>query len=332
MNRPAGTALAAALLMALAACSGGGSGKGDESGSPPAGDTAAAVPVDLGRIVRDTLRVIVTASGRTQVLREETVRAPFAGTLTELRVTDGDRVREGDLLGRLVARSSEAAMEGAQAMLASARDAADSADAKAALALARREWVERVLKAPAAGVVLSHAATEGDRLGEGDEIVKLAAAGSAVFQAEVSQSDLARVKPGQRAWVRLSARADSLLGAVHGVLPTAAGDAFSAPVRIDLVNGLDVPAVGLFGTATIVVGERRGVLSAPAEAVITDDVTGISRVAAVRGGIAVWDTVRTGVADRGRVEITGPGVSAGETVIVNGQVGLPDSAAVRARS
>jgi HlyD family secretion protein len=318
-------------MVALAGCSGG-AGRTDSGTAGASSGSVAATPVRVAAIRRDTLRVTVTAPGRTEVLREETVRAPFAGTLTRLAVIDGDRVSAGEELGRLVSRSSEAALEGARAMLASARTAQDSTDARQALALARRDWVERTLEAPEAGVVLSHAASLGDRLGEGDEILRIAADGSAVFRADVSQNDLARIAPGQPARVRLAARSDTLAGTVHGILPAASSSTFSAPVRIDLRHGLEVPAVGLFGTATIVVGERAGVLSVPADAVLTDDVTGVSRIAVVEGGTARWIPVRTGARDRGRVEIAGRGISDGDRVIVSGQVGLPDSSAVRIAS
>ena len=318
-------------MVTLVGCSGG-AGRADSETAGASSGSVAATPVRVGAIRRDTLRVTVTAPGRTEVLREETVRAPFAGTLTRLAVIDGDRVSAGEELGRLVSRSSEAALEGARAMLASARTAQDSADARDALDLARRDWVERTLEAPEAGVVLSHAASLGDRLGEGDEILRIAADGSAVFRADVSQNDLALIAPGQPARVRLAARSDTLGGTVHGVLPAASSSTFSAPVRIDFRRGLPVPAEGLFGTATIVVGERAGVLSVPVDAVLTDDVTGVSRIAVVEGGTAHWIPVRTGVRDRGRVEIAGRGISDGARVIVSGQVGLPDSSAVRIAS
>jgi RND family efflux transporter MFP subunit len=313
------------LLASLGACAQGGAGTGSTADST----AAEAVPVQAARIRLDTLQVTVSAPGRTQVLHEETVRAPFAGTLTRLDVIDGDRIAANQPLGALVSQGSEAALTGAQAMLASARTARDSADAREALDLARRDRVERTLRASEAGVVLSHAASPGDRVGEGDEILRLAAAGSAVFLAEVSQNDLSRVRPGQTARVMLPARADTLAGTVHGVMPSASSSSFSAPVRIDFRNGLPVPAVGLFGTAVIVVGEHRGVLSVPTEAVLTDDVTGVSRVAVIRHGHAIWIRVETGVRNHGRVEVAGPGLAAGEPVIVNGQVGLPDSSAVR---
>ena len=331
------TAVLAATLTLVAYCGGGtgsesGSSVGGSGSTPAETGGAAGTPVRVGHVLRDTLRILVTASGRTEVLEEETVRAPFAGTLTRLDVIDGDQVTSGEALASMISRSSEATLEGAQAMLRSARTAADSADAREALQLARRNLVERVLEAPSAGVVLSHAASPGDRLSEGDEILRVAAAGSAVFVAEVPQNELTLIRTGQPAWIRLAAMTDTLAGTVHGILPAASSSTFSAPVRIDFHRGLKTPAVGLFGTAIIVVGQRAGILSVPVAAVLTDDITGVSRVAVVRDGRVAWVTVQTGITDRGRIEISGPGIAAGDAVIVSGQVGLPDGAAVRIRS
>jgi multidrug efflux pump subunit AcrA (membrane-fusion protein) len=61
-----------------------------------------------------TLSEVVTGPGHTAALSQQKVRAPFAGTLVELRVTDGDTVRRGQVLGTIVSRESEAALAGAR--------------------------------------------------------------------------------------------------------------------------------------------------------------------------------------------------------------------------
>jgi len=330
----------ALLLLALAACgcgdgAGGAAADSAETGRNSAATTAdtagmpAGTPVQVDTVRVDTLAVTLSAPGRTDVLRYETVRAPFAGTLSSLRVTDGDRVGDGALLGTIVSRSSEAALEGARAMLASARTAEDSADARRALELARSSAVERELRAPAAGVVLSHSAGPGDRVAEGDEILRLAAAGSSVFVADVTQSKISAVRPGQPVRIEMPAVGRTLDGVVRSLLPAAGGQTYSAPVRIDFRMLPGVPSVGLFGTAEITVDRREGVLSVPETAVLTDDVSGVSRVAvATPDGKARWIDVTPGVRDGGRVEVSGPGLAAGDVVIVSGQVGLPGGAPV----
>ena len=312
------------LAAAVAGCAGG-AGAGGDGG---AADAVAATPVRVSFARLDTLREQVSAPGQTSVLREGHVRAPFAGVLTSLTVTDGDRVAAGEVIGAMISLNSEAALDGARAMLASALTAADSADARQALALARADRVERSIRAPEAGVVLSHSASPGDRLAEGDEIVRLAAAGSTIFIADVAQSDAVGVRAGQPVEIRLAAESAPIRGVIHGVLPAASSVAFTVPVRVDLGADLATPAVGLFGTATITVGRQAGVVAVPTAAVLTDDITGVARVAVVRGGRALWVVVKKGLVDRGYVGVAGRGLAPGDTVIVSGQVGLPDSTRV----
>lgn len=296
------------------------------------GDTAAvagATPVTVVAIRFTTLALTVTAPGRTDVLRPLHLRAPFTGSLASLHVADGDRVSAGEELGTIVARSSAAALVGARAMLDAARTDAERQDAQRALELATQNLVQHPLRAPEGGVVVSHVANAGDLLNEGDDILIIAPAGAVAFIAEVVQSDLPRVHPGQRSTVDLAARAAPLEGIVHGILPAASTENLSAPVRIDL-RGSGAIGIGLFGTARIVVGERRDAPVVPEAAVIRDDVYGTARIAvATADHHAHWVTVTTGARDGGMVEIVAPSLAAGTAVIVTGQVGLPEGAPVR---
>ncbi len=323
-GRLAGAVLAIALT-ALLAC--GGPGDKTNADTPP--PAMATTPVQVAVVRTDTLLERITAPGQTEVLNAPTLRAPFAGVLTALHVNDGDHVRAGEVIGTIVSMNSASALEGARAMLASAKTTTDSTDAARALRLAEANQVAYSLHAPDDGVVLSHSASAGDRLGEGDEVVRLASARSSVFIADVPQSQAARVREKQPARVQLAASNSVIEGVVHGILPAASSSAFSVRVRIDIGAAMSVPSVGLFGTATIIVGRVAGVASVPTAAVLNDDVTGVARVASVEGGRVRWVVVRTGVEDGGRVAVTGAGLAVGDTVIVSGQVGLPDSVRVR---
>jgi RND family efflux transporter MFP subunit len=291
---------------------------------------AAATPVTVASVRRATLALTVSAPGRTEVLRPLRVRAPFTGTLTALRVADGDEVSGGEELGAVVARTGAAALVGARAMLEAARTDAERADAQRAIDLATGSLVQQPLRALEAGVVVSHAANPGDLLNEGDDILTIAPAGSIAFIAQVVQSDLAQVRPGQRAVVDLAARSAPLAGVVHAVLPSASAENLSAPVRIDLTGAAGGVTLGLFGTARITVGERREVPVVPDASVLRDDVYGTSRIAAVTTESRVhWLTVATGAREGGQVEIVTPSLAPGTTVVVSGQVGLPEGAPVR---
>ena len=284
----------------------------------------------------DTIRSVdlnetVTAPGRTEALRQARVRTPFAGHLVSLDVTDGDRVSSGEEVAQVVSTNSEAALQGARQMLAQARSAADSADARRAVELAREQMVRRPLMSPADGVVLSHQAEQGDYLDQGEVIVTIAEAGAVFFNAQVTQGDLGRIAPGQHAIIDLPAAGAEPVGAVvHGVLPSASSGTLSAPVRLDFSPPHPGLAVGLFGNATIVTGVRRDAVIVPAEAVLRNDVSGTSRVALMQpDGTAHWVAVQTGQRVADTVQITSPSLEPGRPVIVGGQVGLPEGARVQ---
>lgn len=327
-----GLAAVTLCTLSLAACSAGGAGD-DEAAS----ETASVSPQDLSVPVHvDTVRQIdldriVTAPGRTEALRQDRVRAPFTSHLVTLSVTDGDRVQAGAVVAEVMAKNSEAALEGAGQMLVQARTAADSADAQRAVDVARRQLVRRPLRAPTAGVVLSHAAEVGDYLDEGEVLLTVAEAGTVYFDAQVTQGDLAGVSAGERATVVLPAVGTEPVGAVvHGILPAASSENLSAPVRLDFSRERPQLTVGLFGTVSIVTGRRKGAMVVPPAALLRDDVGGTSRIALVDStGIAHWVVVQTGVQEGGHVEILSPVLQPGTLVIVDGQVGLPEGARVR---
>ncbi len=316
-------ALLAGLLLAVG-CHGGGSSESAQ----PTPTAIAGTPVQVAEVTLADLAETVSAPGRTEALVTQQVRAPFAGTVTELAPVVGDRVTKGERVGTMVARDAEAALEGARQMVREATGPRERADAERALELARRNLVVTPLESSAAGVVVSRSAASGDRVAQDAELLGVAAADSLVFVADLAQSDLARVHPGQAATVALTGRTGALPGTVHGVMATANAAAMTVPVRIDLASPGAVPAVGMFGTVRITVAHRRQVPVVPDAAVLTDDVTGVKRLAEVADGKAHWVEVATGLAEDGRVEITRPTLSPGTQVIVGGQVGLPDGAPV----
>ncbi len=329
MRRTLGLLGAAAVLAFSAGCGRGAAAK-EDAGEPKASETpvAVAIPVRIAAVERATLADEVVAPGKTAALVQEKVRAPFPGTLTELSVVDGDRVRRGQTVGFVVSRDSEAALAGAREMERQASTDAEKSDAARAVALAEKGLVRAPLTSPGDGTVLAHAAARGDRVTEDQEILTIADVGSVAFLADVNQSDLARIRPGQSASVEISGHSGRVAGTVHDVLPAASAADFTAPVRIDL-SGLDgVPPLGLFGTAHIAVANARDAAAVPETAILRDDVHGTSRIAVVENGHAHWIDVATGLRSRGLVQITKPALAPGTAVVVSGQVGLPEGAAV----
>jgi len=315
----------AAVLATILACGCGGGAKDAKKGEPEA--PAPATPVRVAPIERATLAEVVAAPGKIAAMSQEKVRAPFAGTLVELRVTDGDRVRRGEAVGSVVARDSKAALSGAREMERDAKTDAERRDAARAVELARRNLVRAPLSASADGIVVSHAASAGDRVSEDEEILSIAETGSLVVLADVPQAQLPKIRAGEAAQIEIPGRPPAA-GRVHGILAESGPSDLTAPVRIDIDPASGV-AVGLFATARITVAERPDVPTVPDAAVVRDDVTGASRMALVGvDGKAHWIAVTPGIAQGGRTEIAAPPLDPASRVIVSGQAGLPEGTPV----
>jgi RND family efflux transporter MFP subunit len=304
-----------------------------EEAAPPANASQTppptAVPVHALEVTRANLDVLVTAPGHTEALLQDRVRSPFAARLVSLRTLDGDRVRAGQVVAEVLSKNSEAELRGAQGMLADAASAADSIDARQAIALAQHGQIRQTLSAPAAGVVLSHAAVPGDYVEEGEVLLTIAEEGAVVFAAQVSQGELAGIKPGQSCTVEIPAAGKIVGATVHGVLPTASSNNLSAPVRLDFDSTSLALTVGLFGTASIVVNRHENATVVPRAALLRDDVGGQNQIALVQDGVAHWLAVKTGIIQNELVEITSPPLKPGVQVITEGQVGLPEGAHVQ---
>jgi RND family efflux transporter MFP subunit len=269
----------------------------------------------------------VTGPGHTTALSQQKVRAPFAGTLIELKVLDGDVVRRGQAVGTVVSRETEAALSGAREMLREARTPQERSDAERAVSLAERNIVRRAIVASADGPVLSRAAAAGDRVTEDQEVLTIEDSSTVVFLVDVAQTDLPRIRPGQPATVELGGGQKPISGSVRSILPGANAADFTGPVRVDLPPSAGHLPLGLFGTARIATGEKKDAVVVPDAAVLRDDVTGTSRIAAVVNGRVHWVTVQTGLRQNGVTEITAGNLPPGD-VAVSGMIGLPEGKTV----
>ncbi len=334
MVRRFGSAPAALALACVAlACGRGRSGAAasdDDGGERSRGaDALAATPVTAAPVRRRTLAVKVSGPGVTTALQVEVVRAPFAGTLTDLLVQDGDRVKAGQIIGHVLSRDSVAALEGARAMIRSAATPQARSDAERALEIAERSRVGAVLRATGAGVVVAHQASPGAIVAQEQDLASIALSGSIAFVAQIDQGAVSRVRPGNAASVEIPALRAAVPARVHSLLPVTTAGGFTTSVRVDLASPRSFMP-GLFGTAVIVVAEMHDAPVVPAAAVLRNDVTGTTRLALVTpGGTAHWIDVRTGVEEGDVVQVVSPALAEGEKVVTAGQVGLPEGARVQ---
>jgi membrane fusion protein (multidrug efflux system) len=326
-------------------------------------ETAVAVQVEAAR--SGPIREVIAASGLVTAApgAELTVTAPEAARIAELPKAEGDRVRVGDLLVRFDipsltagAAASRAAIEQAQARVENARAAAARVQGLFERGVAARKEVEdaeremreanaaleqaqsasgaanalagrTVVRAQFDGVVAKRFHNPGDLVepGSSDPILRVIDPSHLEVTAAVPVGTLTRVV--QNAPARLIAPGDDEPIEASVIARPVAVDpgSVTAAVRLrpssvsKLTAGMSVE-VEIFGP------EHAAQVLVPAAAIVRDgEATVVMTVGA--DSKAHRNEVEVGVTSSEAVEIL-KGIKAGDRVIVRGQNGLPDGAAV----
>jgi multidrug efflux pump subunit AcrA (membrane-fusion protein) len=319
----ASVALLILFTIAAAGCT---RGAGSDEASDPPGAAAVRVRAADRRLFDD----VVMAPGQWRSVGELTVNAPSSGILDSLGVQLGDAVADGQLLGHLTTRESQASLRGASLLAREARSDAARTDARRALDLARRELVRVPVIAPRAGIVVRVACAAGGEVAEGNEILAILPSDGIVFEARIDPAIAPRVRVGQPATIE-DGRAGPREVAVSRVLPFAGEGDQRTLFWLSAKPGGAAPQIGRFGEARIRVGAPYPACAVPDSAIVQDDLTGISSVAVVRADhTTLWTPVVLGPgAMDGWRELKNPALAPGTLIVTQGQRGLPDSTRVQ---
>ena len=119
------------------------------------------VPVQTGRVVRQDLTAVVTASGEIKPRNYVNIGANAIGRITQILVKEGDRVRKGQLLAKLESIQPQADVSAQKAALSSAE--AESAAAESALKASDDNLLTLQASVERAKADLEHASLEFQR-------------------------------------------------------------------------------------------------------------------------------------------------------------------------
>lgn len=282
----------------------------------------------LARLNRQMLDVQLAQNGA-QVARAQAAIAQARASIAEATAAKAladqqlDRTRQlartgsatNDVLDQRVsaARTSAARLEAATNALA-------LSEADLTLARAQRGDIElRIarteIKAPVAGTVSRRTARVGQlaigAMGSmsGEPLFRIVANSEVELEAEVPETTLARLKPGQPATIEAAGFDRPLAGAVRLVSPEVNRTNRLGRVRVTLSSN-DRPPLGAFGRGVVEVARSQGVL-VPLSAVLFGRST---TVQVVRDGVVETRTVVPGLRAEGRIEIR-EGLAAGEQVV-----------------
>lgn len=335
------------VIAALCACQ-----RGDGQAPPgrgPGGERPP-TPVEVARATLDTVGRAIRATGNVEPIRTVAVNSQLAGALLEVRVEEGDRVREGQVLARIDSRELQAQLRSAEASLEVARRAAERAErlreqqiitvaeyeadqAGFAAAQATHDQLRTranyaTVRAPISGVVLEKLVEAGHVVGNQTRMFTVGDVDPLVVRVPVSELDVTSLAVGDSVQVTLDALPGAdLVGRIRRIFPAADSTTRLVPVEVALA-GASAREVrpGFLARVAFTLAPRAGVLTVPASAVL-EAATG-SSVFLVDAGRAVRRRVQRGESYEGRVEITS-GLSPGDSVVVAGNAELRDGAAIR---
>ena len=270
------------------------------NGAPKAALTVTAVQPQSS-----TLGLQVNANGNIAPWQEAIIGAEVNGLkLTDVRVNVGDVVKKGQVLATFSSDTARAELLQVQAGVAEAQANLAEAAANASRALSLKDTgalsaqqiaqfttaestararVEAAranvtvvqvrlknsqLTAPDNGVISARAATVGSVVGAGTELFRMIRQGRLEWRAEVTSTEVARIKPGTEATI-IAASGTRVQGIVRMVAPTVDAQTRNALVYVDMRQHPDVKA-GMFAKGTFTLGSSNA-MTLPQQALVLRD-------------------------------------------------------------
>ncbi len=357
-------ALAAAALLALAACG----RDGEAATEGPREDATVVIGAENVHVVAvEEIRSGPALSGNLQAEREAQVRAQAGGTVVAVYAEEGQRVSQGQVLARIDAAALSDAVASAQSAvrtaeqslqvarrnaersetLAQAGAIADRdletarwqvtsaqgqlADARSRLSSAREALGNTSVRSPVSGIVSARPVSAGDVVQPGGALFTVVDPRSMRLEASVPAAQLGELRQG--ATVRFTVTGypgRTFTGTIARINPAADPATRQVPVTVTIPNAEGSLVSGLFAEGRVETAARQAV-TVPATAVDERGVT--PAVLRVRGGKVERVEVRLGLRDPDteRVEVLS-GLAAGDTLLVGAALGTTPGTQVRVRA
>lgn len=242
------------------------------------------MPVDIGSDVKAG-DLIVQIDPRDVKNEFEETQADDVASVAAMRNAELQKKRADDMLAQKVITPAEHDSVAANFVRAVSVVAEDRAN----LDLARQKLEDATVRAPVDGTILSKSVSLGQLVtsatgtfGRDTSIVTMANLLRVRMRVNVDEADLANVRPGEPATIRVDAvPSRSFDGVVEKVEPTAVvnqGVTFF-PVLVTIDNHERLLMPGMNGEVTIVAARRSGVLAIPVDAVrAPNELVAIARV------------------------------------------------------
>lgn len=309
----------------------------------------------------------IRASGDLRARFQTMIAAEIAGRVTELSVDEGGSVDEGAVVIQIDPERRRLDLSAAQARLAQARanlrqeiskvervrklrsenvaseerlEEAETAlllaessvrAEEAAVGVASRALKDASVSAPFAGLVARRSVELGEYVEPGKPLFELVSMTPLDVIFSLPEIDSQRVSPGQSIRVSVAAPAEKDFDAVVTfIAPTVDPGTRTLRIKAEIDNREGMLRPGLFARVLVGTDQRRSVLMVPEEAIVQRE--GSAWLFLIGEGDRVRRVrVDTGRQSKGRIEVRGERLSAGDRVVRRGHGGLADGMVVVVR-
>ena len=331
-------------VMLLGAC---GQNEQDEASEESEEETVS-IPVEVGAPVRGDIVAVYSGTAPIEAFAEADVIAKVAGEVREIRVEEGDDVKQGQVLAildgdrlRLELNQSEANLRKLQRDyernvelkdkgLVSSGDfdkiKYDMEALEASFNLAKLELDYTQIRAPIDGVISERFVRLGNTLAVNEAAFRITSFDPLVAYLHVPEREYRRIAQGQPVSIDIDAlQGQRIIAAVTRVSPIVDPQTGTFKITIEISDEQRRIKPGMFGRISIVYDQHVNVLQIPRSAIIEE--AGEMAVFVVEDDKAVRKFVQTAYSDSGMIEITS-GLSDNDRVITVGQIGLKNDALV----
>lgn len=299
-------------------------------------------PIQTVEIKTGDVKSVISTSGTLEGTDSADLRFKISGKLNQITVKAGDRVEKGKLIASLdtqdLSINLQQAYNNFEAKDATAKRAEDDVKDSASdethtekeertlaqkardtafddIKAAQRAFQDAYIYAPLSGVVTKADPNVGQIVGAADIIAQIVDESAYVFEAEVDEADLGKVKLGQAADVSLNSHPDQFFKAtVAQITPTTqTTDSGATVVIVKLLLGKpEISFVsGINGQADIITDEVNNVLVLPLDALMENEEVYIQK-----DGKYQKVKVELGLQSDTEAEVKS-GLSAGDWVVTN---------------
>lgn len=300
------------------------------------------VPAKLVKVTEaklKTLQEVLEITGTTEPENTANIISTVEGKITELNVREGDIVKEGEIVARISPMLREDVVTAARIKVESLEEELRSNDKNEELKeklkeaeenyeFALEQYKEISIVSPANGIISKRFVDLGDMIPARTQILEVTSSNKFIINLTVAETDLRKLKSGQRADLNLDACPDrKFTGTITRIYPEIDPLTRNGIVEVKLDNPCQNVKSGMFVRASFITNIYKDILTVPQEAIITKmDKKNVFIIDENMKAKSV--EVQTGFETKEDVEIIS-GLKPGDKVVIEGQQSLKNGNEVK---